>query len=233
MEYTILFFANIKDLTGTSKTVLSLPVNSTVADFKKILCSSFPVIEGFIDNLLISVNQEFVFNEDIIPEKAEIAVFPPVSGGNDEVDILKITTEAIDINNLLTKVTLNTTGAAAIFTGIIRGETSRGNQFTTSSLEYEAYIPMAEKKLAQIADEIRKQWVSIERIVIVQRIGLMDAGVPTVVVICTAAHRDTGVFDAAKYGIDRLKEIVPIWKKEIGPDGETWIEGDYHPHKGD
>jgi molybdopterin synthase catalytic subunit len=233
MEYTILFFANIKDLTGTSKTVLSLPVNSSVADFKKILCSSFPVIEGFIDNLLISVNQEFVFNEDIIPEKAEIAVFPPVSGGNGEGDILKITTEEIDINHLLTKTTLNTTGAAAIFTGIIRGETSRGTQFKTSSLEYEAYIPMAEKKLAQIAEEIRKQWESIERIVIVQRIGLMDAGVPTVVVICTAPHRDTGVFDAAKYGIDRLKEIVPIWKKEIGPNGETWIEGDYFPHKGD
>ncbi len=234
MDYTVLFFANIKDLTGTSKTTITLPLNTTVIDFKKILCSSFPIIAGYVDNLLISVNQEFVFDEDIIPQAAEIAVFPPVSGGNAEgEDILKITTENIDINELLAKVTLNTTGAAAIFTGIIRGKTSRGNQFETAALEYESYIPMAEKKLVQITEEIRKQWDSIERIVIVQRIGLMDVGVPTVVVICTAAHRDTGVFDAAKYGIDRLKEIVPIWKKEIGPKGEIWIEGDYHPQKGD
>ncbi len=233
MDYTILFFANIKDLTGTSKTTLSLPENTSVAEFKKILSSSFPVIEGFMENLLISVNQEFVFNEDIIPQEAEIAVFPPVSGGNGDRDILRITTESINIDKLLSEVTRNTTGAAAIFTGIIRGETSRGNQFKTVALEYESYVPMAEKKMVQVAAEIRAQWDSIENIVIVQRIGLMDAGIPTVVVICTAAHRDTGVFDAAKYGIDRLKEIVPIWKKEIGPNGETWIEGDYLPTKGD
>lgn len=233
MDVNVLFFANLKDLTGISETTLFLPDNTSVVDFKQILCQAFPVISEFMDHLLISVNQEFVFNDEIIPQNAEIAVFPPVSGGRGNGDILRINTEKLDINQLLADVTQNTTGAAAIFTGIIRGETSRGTEFKTSALEYEAYIPMAEKKLVQIADEIRKQWASIERIVIVQRIGLMEAGVPTVVVICTAPHRDTGVFDAAKYGIDRLKEIVPIWKKEIGPNGETWIEGEYIPQKGD
>ena len=95
----------------------------------------------------------------------------------------------------------------------------------------------AEKKLQtfvlQIAKEIRAQWPAIERIVITQRIGYLDVGTPTVVIICTASHRDTGVFQAAEYGINRLKEIVPVWKKEIGPNGETWIEGSYHPKQGD
>jgi len=54
-----------------------------------------------------------------------------------------------------------------------------------------------------------------------------------VLIACSAAHRDTGVFEAARYGIDRLKEIVPIWKKEILANGEVWLEGDYHPKKGD
>jgi molybdopterin synthase catalytic subunit len=54
-------------------------------------------------------------------------------------------------------------------------------------------------------------------------------GTPTVLIACTAAHRDTGVFEAARYGIDRLKEIVPIWKKEIGSNGQEWIEGEYIP----
>ena len=73
----------------------------------------------------------------------------------------------------------------------------------------------------------------MEGIGIVQRIGLLDPGTPTVMIACTAAHRDTGVFEAARYGIDRLKQIVPVWKKEIGPDGEVWIEGEYDPRPED
>jgi molybdopterin synthase catalytic subunit len=69
----------------------------------------------------------------------------------------------------------------------------------------------------------------VEGIAIVQRIGHLEPGTPTVLIACTAAHRDTGVFEAARYGIDRLKQIVPIWKKEIGPDGEVWVEGAYMP----
>jgi molybdopterin synthase catalytic subunit len=54
-----------------------------------------------------------------------------------------------------------------------------------------------------------------------------------VLIACSAGHRDTGVFDAARYGIDRLKEIVPVWKKEVGPQGKEWVEGEYFPAKGD
>jgi len=88
---------------------------------------------------------------------------------------------------------------------------------------------MAETKMKQVAEEIRRRWPSIEGIAIVQRIGRLYPKTPTVLIACTAAHRDTGVFEAARYGIDRLKEIVPIWKKEVGPNGEFWVEGDYIP----
>jgi molybdopterin synthase catalytic subunit len=88
---------------------------------------------------------------------------------------------------------------------------------------------MAEAKMKQVADEIRAQWPTVEGIAIVQRIGPLDPGTPTVLIACSAAHRDTGVFEAARYGIDRLKEIVPVWKKEIGPNGEEWVEGEYVP----
>ena len=73
----------------------------------------------------------------------------------------------------------------------------------------------------------------MERIAVVQRIGPPDPGTPTVLIACSAAHRAKGVFEAARYGIDRLKEIVPVWKKEIGPAGEVWIEGHYTPGQGD
>jgi len=147
--------------------------------------------------------------------------------------IFSITEDEIDLNDLLAKITLTSTGAAAIFTGMVRGETTRGNSHSTDYLEYEAYIPMAEAKMKQVADEIRIKWPVVEGIAIVQRIGKLYPRTPTVLIACTAAHRDTGVFDAARYGIDRLKEIVPIWKKEVSPDGQFWVEGDYVPKPGE
>ena len=147
--------------------------------------------------------------------------------------IFSITEDEIDLNNLLAKITLTSTGAADIFAGMVRGQTSRGDAHETEYLEYEAYVPMAEAKMKQVADEIRVKWPVVEGIAIVQRIGRLYPKTPTVLIACTAAHRDTGVFDAARYGIDRLKEIVPIWKKEVSPDGEFWVEGNYFPKAGE
>lgn len=147
--------------------------------------------------------------------------------------IYSITESEIDLNDLLAKITLASTGAAAIFTGTVRGVTGRDDPHETAYLEYEAYVPMAEEKMKQVADEIRKKWPTVEGIAIVQRIGKLYPKTPTVLIACTAPHRDTGAFDAARYGIDRLKEIVPVWKKEVGPDGEVWVEGNYHPKPGE
>jgi molybdopterin synthase catalytic subunit len=147
--------------------------------------------------------------------------------------IYSITEDEIDLDALLAAITLDSTGAAAIFTGMVRGVTSRGDAHETVYLEYESYVPMAEAKMKQVADEIRAQWPVIEGIAIIQRIGKLYPKTPTVLIACTAAHRDTGVFDAARYGIDRLKEIVPVWKKEVGPNGEEWVEGDYIPKPGE
>lgn len=147
--------------------------------------------------------------------------------------IYSITEDEININDLLDQITLTSTGAAGIFTGMVRGVTTRGDSHETEYLEYESYKPMAEAKMKQVADEIRSRWGTIEGIAIVQRIGRLYPRTPTVLIACTAAHRDTGVFDAARYGIDRLKEIVPVWKKEIGAGGNEWVEGRYMPRPGE
>jgi molybdopterin synthase catalytic subunit len=147
--------------------------------------------------------------------------------------VFSITEDEINLNALLEQITLSSTGAAAIFTGMVRGETVRGEAHKTEFLEYEAYIPMAEAKMKQVAEEIRAKWPVVEGIAIVQRIGKLYPKTPTVLIACTAAHRDTGVFEAARYGIDRLKEIVPIWKKEVSLNGEFWVEGEYVPGAGE
>lgn len=146
--------------------------------------------------------------------------------------VFSITESELDLNAILAQITRPTTGAACFFSGVVRGVTERGDAHRTLHLDYEAYVPMAEAQMRRVADEIRHRWPAVEGIAIVQRVGTLRPGTPTVMIACTAAHRDTGIFEAAHYGIDRLKEIVPVWKKEVGPDGEEWVEGEYIPRPG-
>jgi MoaE-MoaD fusion protein len=217
VNIAILFFATLKER----------PL--TVAALKQRLAQDLPNLSPALPTTLVSVNKEFAFPEDLLHDGDEVALFPPVSGGQPQFPtIFHITHEVLNLDELVRAITLPTTGAACVFTGMVRGETAREGR-TTTRLEYEAYTPMAEAKMKQVADEIRERWPVVEGIAIVQRIGPLDPGTPTVLIACSAAHRDTGVFEAARYGIDRLKEIVPVWKKEIGPNGEVWIEGKYTP----
>jgi MoaE-MoaD fusion protein len=233
-QINVLFFATIRELAGTRQTSIELPEGASVGDAKALLVEKYPALKRAMDTTVVAVNREFAPDEDPIPPGAEIAIFPPVSGGSDGNEqetptIFSITEAEIDLNHLLSQITLPESGAACLFTGTVRGKTQRGDAHETSYLEYEAFQPMAEGKMRQVASEIRSRWPDVQGVAIVQRVGKLMPGTPTVLIACTAAHRDTGVFEAARYGIDRLKEIVPVWKKEVGPDGEAWVEGDYHP----
>lgn len=232
MNIRILFFATLKDRAGRDRLMLVLDEPITVSALKQRLAHDLPDLSPALPTALVSVNKEFAFPEDLVHDGDEVALFPPVSGGHLQSStsptLFRITNEVLNLDDLVRSITLPTTGAACIFTGMVRGETTRDGR-TTSRLEYEAYAPMAEAKMKQVADEIRERWPTVEGIAIVQRIGPLDPGTPTVLIACSAAHRDTGVFEAARYGIDRLKEIVPVWKKEIGPKGEVWVEGKYTP----
>jgi molybdopterin synthase catalytic subunit len=165
----------------------------------------------------------------------EIAIFPPVSGGEmPHPTYFAITTAAPDIHAVHKYLTTPDVGAIVTFTGSVRGQTDRqGLPDETIYLEYEAYEEMAELKMAQIAQEIWQRWPLVKGIAIIQRIDELQIGDMTTFVACAAAHRDQGAFEAARYGIDRLKEIVPVWKKEVGSDHNEWIEGPYHPTKKD
>lgn len=248
-QVKVLFFASLRDRAGTRQTTVELPDHAVVSDLKSNLREAFPELSEALGSTLVSINREFAFDEDPVPEGAEVALFPPVSGGSgqttdletepqpepaeDQPTIFAITEDEIDLNAFLAQITLPSTGAACLFTGMVRGITTRGEAHQTAYLEYEAYKPMAEAKMRQVADEIRAKWPAVEEIAILQRIGHLDPMTPTVLIACTAAHRDTGVFEASRYGIDRLKEIVPVWKKEVGPDGAAWVDGTYFPKPGE
>lgn len=140
--------------------------------------------------------------------------------------MFEVVSEELDINKYH-KLTVNEhQGAVCTFTGHVR-EWTKGTR--TVYLEYEAYIPMAEKMLAQIGDEIAERWPGVIT-AIGHRIGKLEISDIAVVIVTSSPHR-TDSYRANEYAVERLKEIVPIWKKEIWEDGQEWI-GDsrkYHP----
>ena len=228
----VLFFAGIKEKAKTGELFLEIPDYSSVLDLKRIIADLYPAIKEGLQHSIVAVNLEFASDDTIVTQGAEIAFFPPVSGGADVPEkptLCIIQEEEIAINEVIQNIVTPTSGAVGIFTGVVRSVTQRVVIPVTDYLIYEAYIPMAQEKMMQIAYEIRGQWPQIEGIAIVQRIGRLDSGAISVLIACAAPHRHSGVFDAASYAINRLKEIVPIWKQETGPDGKIWVEGDYRP----
>jgi len=233
MEFEIRLFATLKDKAGTNRIRIVVAEPITMQGILDTIAATYPQLETSLSTTLISVNKAFADLETAVTAGDEIALFPPVSGGSDHMPhptYFAITTDAFDLAAIQNHLTQSDVGAIVSFTGSVRGQTKRdGMPLETIHLEYEAYSEMAELKMAQIAREIWEQWPTVKGIAIVQRIGKLGIGDHTTFVACAAGHRDQGVFDAARYGIDRLKEIVPVWKKEIGPDQTIWVEGKYHP----
>lgn len=234
MRVRVLFFATLRERFGARERQLDLEDGATVDDLRADLARQKPEAETALSAAVASVNREFSPPGTSLHEGDEVAFFPPVSGGAGEdpssPTIFRLTEDDLDLNQLLAQLVRPDAGAACVFTGLVRGKTADRE---TTRLEYEAYGPMAHEKMEQVAAEIRSRWPQVRGIGIVQRIGRLEPGSPTVLIACTAAHRDSGVFEAARYGIDRLKEIVPVWKKEVGPGGESWVEGHYHPGEQD
>lgn len=240
MEVNILLFSSLRDAVGGHNR-LSLTFtenNLTVADVREKMIQQYPQMESSLEICIASVNREYAFNEDAVADGDEVAFFPPVSGGSGDdpskPELFELPDKPIDHGAVVSAVSTIETGAVALFSGVVRGKSTKaGHMPHTEYLDYEAYAPMALEKMRQVAKEIRKRWPLVQGIAIVQRVGRLGPGENTILIACSAAHRDDGCFEGARYGIDRLKEIVPVWKKEVGLDGETWVEGQYRPTPAD
>ena len=135
-----------------------------------------------------------------------------------EKKLFEITTEDISADEVIGRLADPAIGAVVTFVGVVRGTTD-GRE--VQHLEYEAYPQMAEETLRQVGEEIRARWKTVREVAIVHRVGLLEVGETAIVIALSAAHRQE-TFDAVHYAIDRVKEIVPIWKKEVWTDGAEW-----------
>jgi molybdopterin synthase catalytic subunit len=136
-------------------------------------------------------------------------------------DIFEITREPIDKLGLERRLLTSAAGAVVTFDGVVRDH-NQGRRVV--SLQYEAYEPMAVKEMRRIGAEVRERWPEVERLGVIHRFGELKISESSVVIVVTSAHRRVA-FEACRYAIDRLKQTVPIWKKEIFEDGEEWVEG--------
>jgi len=134
------------------------------------------------------------------------------------VELFEITTEDIFTDDVVARLNDPAVGAVVTFVGVVRGTT---NDREVRYLEYEAYPEMAEEQLRRIGEEIRERWETIREVAIIHRVGRLEIGEIIVVIALSAAHR-AETFDALHYAIDRLKEIAPIWKKEVWENGAKW-----------
>ncbi len=216
------FFARLREQAGTDSETVHVPQRSTVGDVYAALRGAHPALESNLDAVRPAINQEFSSWDTVVDEGDEVAFIPPVSGGANTVGVMfEVTTEPLDARRAESAVTHARAGAICTFTGIVR-DTSRGR--TVTHLEYEAFDEMATTQMRKIADEIADRWPEA-RVAMAHRTGRLEIGEASVVVSVSAPHRAEAIA-ACKWGIDRLKESVPIWKKEHAADGTYWIEGE-------
>jgi molybdopterin synthase catalytic subunit len=221
IKITILLFGQAREATGAETIELNLEEPATVESVFAVLRSLYPKLAAMERSLMFAINEEYASRNQPVKACDRVAILPPVSGGEDtRKDLFEITREPINITDLRARLLEGDSGAAVIFDGVVRDNT-KGRR--TLYLEYEGYCEMALKTMEQIGREVHEQW-PINRFGIIHRLGRIEITESSVVILVTSAHRRIA-FEACHYAIDRLKKIVPIWKKEFFADGEVWVEG--------
>jgi len=225
MQIRVLFFGMLKDLAGRASDSLSLPEDATLGDVLRHYHQAIP--QDLIASLAMSVNQEYAGPDVRLKPGDEVALLPPVSGGSPGSGNSRhaaIVSGAIDTASLLKAIKQPEDGAAVVFEGIVRNNT-RGRR--TLYLDYEAYEEMALKQMEELAERALVDF-KIRDVAIVHRLGRLEIGETSVLIVVASAHR-AAAFDACRWLIDTLKRTVPIWKKEYFDDGAVWAAGEPFP----
>ena len=233
----VLFFGVLRDIVGQREDSLDIPEGGRLGLVFDHYAGQFPRLHGMAASVVLALNHEFSAPSAPLTEGDEVAFLPPVSGGSgaqvssgyihevvdqDTGNFFALTRQPIDTAGIAKRLLSGEDGAIVNFEGVARNNTKgRATRF----LEYECYEAMAVKMMAQIGREIAAN-SAIGRIAMVHRLGRIEIGEASVAVVVTAPHRKPA-FEAALEGINRLKRLVPVWKKEHFVDGEVWVDGEW------
>lgn len=217
MKVQVRFFALYREAAGRDHVELELAEGGTVEAAWAAVAERYPVLRPYRPHTLFAVGQDYVAPEHPLRPGDEVCLFPPVSGGSD--DLYRVTEEPLSEAAVTAAVADPEAGGVVVFSGVVRSETGgRRVKF----LEYEAHAPMAEAKMREIGEMVRARWPGVKRVATTHRVGRLEIGEASVMIAVSAAHR-AEAFEACRFAIDRLKETVPVWKKEYFEDGEVWV----------
>jgi len=210
---TVLYFAAAREAAGTGREELEVP-DGDVAALRRALVERHPALARVLPRCRIALDQELAEDGDPVRDGGEVAVIPPVSGG---APTFRVVDRPLSLDEVVAAVSGPGRGGVVTFTGDVRGE-SHGKRVLR--LEYEAYVPMAERKLAEIGRAVEEEHGAA--VAVVHRVGALRPGDAAVVIACAAAHRYPA-FRACEAVIERLKKEAPIWKREVYEDGSAWV----------
>jgi molybdopterin synthase catalytic subunit len=234
MTVQVLFFGLLKDLLGRSSDTIEVAEGATMGTVFEHYASQYPRLNEMADSIALARNHEFAESDQVLSDGDEIALMPPVSGGaaqpaspwiaeaTDAGSFCALTRDPIDSPHIAHRIVEGSDGAVITFEGIVRNN-SKGR--TTKYLDYECYAPLALNTMRRLASEIREGH-DIHGIALVHRLGRLEIGEASVSIVVASAHR-RAAYEASLEAINRLKKIVPVWKKEYFEDGEVWVEGDW------
>jgi MoaE-MoaD fusion protein len=235
MQVRVVYLGMLRDIAGRGHEALELAEGSRLSDLFAELEQRFPKLSGFRDSLALAVNQEYSHAAAELHDKDEVALIPPVSGGEDEdstaetplpliSEHARLVGEPIKTAPILAAIKQPEDGAVIVFDGIVRNN-SRGRR--TLYLDYTAYEPMALRQMEQLARQALANY-AIRDVRLVHRLGRLQISETSVYIAVASAHR-AAAFDACRWLIDTLKKTVPIWKREYFTDGAVWADGEPFP----
>ena len=230
MRVRVLFFGSLKDVVGNTAGEQEFPEGASLRTIFESFAAQFPLLGQMAASIVVARNREFADPAALAQEGDEVAFLPPVSGGattetwvsSEGGHWFGLTRHAIDTHGLAARLLKGSDGAVVTFEGVVRDNTAGR---PTLCLDYEGYESMALSTMARIGKEIAASF-PITRIGMVHRLGRMLIGETSVAIVATAPHRQAA-FQAALEGINRVKRLVPIWKKEHFMDGAVWVEGEW------
>ena len=248
MRIQVLFFGMLRDLTGCSEESLDLPDGARLETVFDHYASKFPALREMAGSIVLARNQEFAGPEVVLADGDEVALMPPVSGGSradteagpngasaapeesppwlasseDERGFYALTNGAIDVEGLKRRVLTAAAGAVIVFEGVVRGH-SNGRR--TRFLDYDCYVPLALRKMQEIGRGILDKH-PVGRVAMVHRLGRLEISETSVAIVVSSGHRRPA-YEASLEAINRLKKLVPVWKKEYFEDGDVWVEGEW------
>lgn len=216
MEITVRYFAITRELSGLDAEPIALPDGATVAAAWDAVAARHPKLAPLRGHLRLAVNLDFASDERRLEGGDTLALIPPVSGGSGARSWLQ--QGPLDEEAVRARVERPEAGAVVVFRGVVRNKTGARD---VSWLEYEVYPEMAEAKLDAIRREIEAAQPACQ-VAIAHRYGKLEIGEASVIIAVSSPHR-AEAFEACRATIERLKQDVPIWKKEVGPDGSEWV----------